>query len=284
MAHPYEWSDDGREHRYDPREEQARRAAQRHAEQEAGRDRERGRRQRGDYASGWWGEEAERQGYDVPGPYGRGSEQRDEEPRSFGSEAERLGRDIGRGWRRLSQGMRRALEDERPPAERDPRAAGGMFGGEDRPTSPFSHGDGRGPAPLGEHRGKGPKGYVRGDQRILEEVCDRLSDDGQLDASGIEVKVEQGEVTLDGQVARREDKRRAEDLAESVAGVKHLQNNLRVRPAVASAESAADPTTVTGQNAIAAMAPGTLGSTGGADTAPQPPGARIAPPPQPRPH
>jgi hypothetical protein len=91
-------------------------------------------------------------------------------------------------------------------------------------------------------------------------------------------------VTLDGQVARREDKRRAEDLAESVAGVKHLQNNLRVRPAVASAESAADPTTVTGQNAIAAMAPGTLGSTGGADTAPQPPGARIAPPPQPRPH
>jgi hypothetical protein len=25
----------------------------------------------GDYASGWWGEEAAKQGIDVPGPYGR---------------------------------------------------------------------------------------------------------------------------------------------------------------------------------------------------------------------
>jgi osmotically-inducible protein OsmY len=49
-----------------------------------------------------------------------------------------------------------------------------------------------------------------------------------LDASAIEVKVEACEVTLDGRVRRREDKRRAEDLAERVYGVAHVQNNLRL--------------------------------------------------------
>jgi hypothetical protein len=100
MAYPYEWSDAGRERRYDPREEEARRAAERHAEQEARWDRARDRRQTGDYASGWYGEDAERQGYDVPGPYGRASEQREDRHRSFESGARRLGQEIGRGWRR----------------------------------------------------------------------------------------------------------------------------------------------------------------------------------------
>ena len=37
-----------------------------------------------------------------------------------------------------------------------------------------------------------------------------------------------GEVTLDGTVPSREQKRRAEDLIDSLSGVKHVQNNLRV--------------------------------------------------------
>ena len=37
------------------------------------------------------------------------------------------------------------------------------------------------------------------------------------------------EVTLAGTVSRREDKRRAEDIAEAVSGVTHVQNNLRVQ-------------------------------------------------------
>jgi hypothetical protein len=36
-------------------------------------------------------------------------------------------------------------------------------------------------------------------------------------------------VTLNGEVSSREEKRRAEDLAESVSGVGHVQNNLRVK-------------------------------------------------------
>lgn len=81
-----------------------------------------------------------------------------------------------------------------------------------------------------EHRGRGPKGYKRSDSRIEEDVNDRLTDDPYLDASDIEVSVKDGEVTLSGLVAQREDKRRAEDLAELVSGVTNVQNNLRVRP------------------------------------------------------
>ncbi|HYF53542.1 MAG TPA: BON domain-containing protein [Salinarimonas sp.] len=81
----------------------------------------------------------------------------------------------------------------------------------------------------GPHRGKGPRGYRRSDPRILEDVSDRLMDDPHVDARSIEVRVEDGEVTLDGTVGSRWEKRRAEDLAETVSGVAHVQNNLRVR-------------------------------------------------------
>ncbi len=77
-------------------------------------------------------------------------------------------------------------------------------------------------------RGVGPKGYERTDGRLKEQVCDALADDNDLDASGIEVKVASGEVTLDGQVDSRQAKRHAEDCVEAVSGVKHCQNNLRV--------------------------------------------------------
>ncbi len=81
-----------------------------------------------------------------------------------------------------------------------------------------------------DHRGKGPKGYVRSDQRIEEDVCERLADDPDLDASAISVTVENGEVTLAGLVDDRRAKRRAEDCTEAAYGVRHVQNNLRVRP------------------------------------------------------
>ena len=79
----------------------------------------------------------------------------------------------------------------------------------------------------GEHRGKGPKGYKRSDDRIREDVCDRLSDDDELDASEITVTVKGGEVTLEGTVEDRRAKQRAEDLAEAVSGVRDVDNKLR---------------------------------------------------------
>ncbi len=77
--------------------------------------------------------------------------------------------------------------------------------------------------------GRGPKGYKRSDERIREDVCDRLGSSWTFDASEIEVKVKDGEVTLDGTVNSRQDKRRAEDFVDNVSGVKHVQNNLRIK-------------------------------------------------------
>lgn len=95
---------------------------------------------------------------------------------------------------------------------------------------------------MDEHRGKGPKGYQRSDARIEEDVNDRLSDDPVLDASNITVTVQGAEVTLDGFVSSRWDKRRAEDLVDEVSGVRHVQNNLRVSNS--STDTLAGSTTV----------------------------------------
>jgi hypothetical protein len=78
-------------------------------------------------------------------------------------------------------------------------------------------------------RGMGPKGYKRSDERIQEEVHERLTEDPHLDASDIEVSVASGEVTLSGFVGNRAEKRYAEDLVERISGIGHVQNNLRIR-------------------------------------------------------
>ena len=78
------------------------------------------------------------------------------------------------------------------------------------------------------YTGRGPKDYRRSDDRIREEVCDMFTDDWRLDASEVMVKVEGCEVTLTGTVATREQKRRAEEIAERVRGVNDVHNQIRV--------------------------------------------------------
>ena len=80
----------------------------------------------------------------------------------------------------------------------------------------------------GLYRGRGPKNYRRSDERVREEINDRLTDNDWLDASEIDVSVVSGEVILSGTVDSRYSKRLAEDIAESVTGVSNVQNNLRV--------------------------------------------------------
>lgn len=106
------------------------------------------------------------------------------------------------------------------------------------------------------HRGRGPRNYSRSDDRIREDVSDRLSDDRHIDASDIEVTVSGGEVTLDGTVDSRAAKRHAEDLADSCSGVKHVQNNLRVRDRQAN----------TGLSGSMASGSGGMGGTGTSTT------------------
>jgi osmotically-inducible protein OsmY len=80
-----------------------------------------------------------------------------------------------------------------------------------------------------DHRGRGPRGYTRSDDRIREDVSDWLMEDSYVDASDIEVLVVAGEVTLTGTVDTRDMKWRAENLAADVMGVKDVHNRLRTR-------------------------------------------------------
>lgn len=82
--------------------------------------------------------------------------------------------------------------------------------------------------PIGPYADLGPRGYQRSDARIREEVAERLKRHGDLDASDIDIWVNDGEVTLDGTVEDREQKVIAELLTERVSGVKDVRNQLRV--------------------------------------------------------
>jgi hypothetical protein len=112
-------------------------------------------------------------------------------------------------------------------------AAWGMSRGDFGDSSSRSYSTARSDAFLGRitrgQTGKGPKGYVRSDERIREDVCDRLSEDDDVDASDITVTVKAGEVTLEGTVIDRHAKHRAEDITDSVSGVRDVTNRLRAR-------------------------------------------------------
>ena len=80
----------------------------------------------------------------------------------------------------------------------------------------------------GPYAGIGPKGYKRSDDRILEDVSERLMEDGHIDAHDIDVEVQTGVVILKGSVPNRNMKRLAEDVSASALGVKDVQNQLRI--------------------------------------------------------
>ena len=101
------------------------------------------------------------------------------------------------------------------------------FGGSN--SGSYSGGAGSSGQMRGRFSGKGPKGYQRSDDRIREDVCERLTHHPEVDASEIDVKVNNGEVTLTGTVDERNAKRMAEDAVENVSGVREIHNQLRVK-------------------------------------------------------
>lgn len=80
----------------------------------------------------------------------------------------------------------------------------------------------------GPYSGMGPKNYNRSDERIEDQVNERLTRNGMVDARNISVGVSNGEVTLQGSVQTRAEKRIAEDIAYSVFGVHDIHNQLKV--------------------------------------------------------
>jgi hypothetical protein len=103
-----------------------------------------------------------------------------------------------------------------------------------RSATPFSYAGGTGylysesMTLHGPYAGRGPKGYKRSDQQIIEEACQRLERDGEVDATEIEVSAEDGIIRLRGTVPDRSTKRRAEECVESIYGARDVMNELRV--------------------------------------------------------
>jgi osmotically-inducible protein OsmY len=71
-----------------------------------------------------------------------------------------------------------------------------------------------------------PAGYHHSDASLKQQVCRVLAQADGLDASGIVVEVQDGEVTLGGRVRHCADMQRAEQLACATAGVKLVRNGL----------------------------------------------------------
>lgn len=89
--------------------------------------------------------------------------------------------------------------------------------------------------PAESFRGVGPKGYRRSDNRIREDICDFLTDHPQIDASDIEVEVNEGDVVLKGLAESRKMKRLAEELSEMVPGVRDVNNLIHIKSRLESA-------------------------------------------------
>ncbi len=84
------------------------------------------------------------------------------------------------------------------------------------------------PRGIGEGPG-GPRLRRKSDESLAQEIHEILTSDPELDSSDIEVVVEGGAVTLSGEVEHPDAKHLAEEMTESISGVRLVHNRLVVR-------------------------------------------------------
>jgi hypothetical protein len=90
----------------------------------------------------------------------------------------------------------------------------------------------------GAHQGRGPKNYQRSAERVIEDICEKLTDDPHVDASEVNVQCKDGVVTIEGTVPHRSMKHRVEDIADHCYGVKDVDNRLKVSASQSGPQSA----------------------------------------------
>ncbi len=74
----------------------------------------------------------------------------------------------------------------------------------------------------------GPKGYTRSDERLREDISERLMQAYDIDSSEVTVQVLGGKVVLEGTVPNRYMKHAIEDIADAAPGVQDVDNRVRV--------------------------------------------------------
>jgi hypothetical protein len=172
-----------------------------------------------------------RQGYGGGGAYGQGP--REAGYGGFGNPGYRRGEG---SWRqgRWSEGEMRGANEPYDPFYQPPARAQARWDrperwDEERRTGAAGSQPGSQPGSYDRQamRVRPPRGYVRSDERIREDICDAIVMEA-IDAGDVDVTVTTGEVTLSGNVDDKQDKRRLEDIAEQVPGVRTVNNQLRV--------------------------------------------------------
>jgi osmotically-inducible protein OsmY len=75
-------------------------------------------------------------------------------------------------------------------------------------------------------RGRVARGATHRDAEIARDVSRRLGEHASLDASGVDVRVKDGRVTLEGRVQDPPARHVAELIADAVPGVRGVENRL----------------------------------------------------------
>lgn len=75
----------------------------------------------------------------------------------------------------------------------------------------------------------GPQGYQRSDERLREDISERLMEADYVDTSDVTVQVSGAKVVLDGTVPERRMKHAIEDLVDACPGVLDIDNRIRVK-------------------------------------------------------
>jgi hypothetical protein len=187
-----------------------------------------GQSQQGGYGRPQYGQR-EQGGYGGGTSYQRGGF-RGEQQRSYG-EFREPGRSGSSEWRPEESSRQRQDYGRQYESQSFDQPYPPGFQSEFGPSQGASrYGSGRqGYSEYGAHRGKGPKGYTRSDDRLKEVICEKLTDDPMIDASEISVEVTSQIVKLTGTVDDRGTKYDVEELIERCGGVKDIDNQLRVR-------------------------------------------------------
>jgi osmotically-inducible protein OsmY len=69
----------------------------------------------------------------------------------------------------------------------------------------------------------------RSDERLREDISERLMEAREIDSSDVTVKVSAAKVELEGSVPERRMKHAIEDLVDACPGVQDIENRIRVR-------------------------------------------------------
>jgi hypothetical protein len=212
--------------RYPPHNEERGRDDERYADR-GGRQERYGQRgsERSKFSPDWSREGAEPRYSDDP-YYSRNRDLGREDYSGSHPRSSRGDDDRSRWEQRQGREVQRSRDDEQ----------GHYRGYYSQSTTPFAYPGGQGYLYSesitlhGPYSGRGPKGYRRSDQQLIEEASQRLERDGHVDATDIEVTADDGIITLRGTVPDRRTKRCAEECVESVYGARDVMNELRLAP------------------------------------------------------